>query len=174
MDPRTLAKEAKLTQARLKELLHYDPVTGLFTRRVTVSSSLAGTVVGNVSVRGYVRIMIDYESYFAHRLAWLYMTGEWPAEDLDHADRVRSNNRWLNLREATRQHNLQNSSVRTDNTSGLKGVGRHKNRWRAQIQHDGKNHYLGLYATKEAAHGAYLNAKRQMHRYLGEVDDNRS
>ena len=130
-----------LTQARLKELLHYDPENGVFThikaRRGLRSGSLAG---GIDKAEGYLQIMVDGKRYQAHRLAWLYVHGDFPPNDIDHISRVRDDNRICNLRLATRSENMQNLSLRSTNTSGHTGVVWCKNteKWRALIMLNGK------------------------------------
>ena len=162
MDARTIAKQAKLTQARLKELLHYDPLTGIFTWLVAfpqvglavgdVAGGLSGTIEQpGLNGSGYWRIRVDGLRYRAHRLAVLYMAGKWPEGDVDHRDKDRSNNRWLNIRPATRFQNAQNRSISSNNTSGVNGVWQKGRRWCAQINAGGKRHWLGVFFTKEAA-----------------------
>ncbi len=119
-----------ITVDRLKELLKYDPETGLFTKLTTNHRWKAGTVVGSRdnskgSTAGYVKIFVDGKRYKAHRLAWLYMTGEWP-ENTDHMNHVRHDNRWCNLREVTHADNTKNRTMNKNNTSGFRGVSWHK------------------------------------------------
>ena len=145
-----------LTQARLKELLHYDPGTGAFTRRIAVRGQAAGAVVGSRRPDGYVLIGVDKQRYFAHRLAWLYMYGTLPPQDLDHIDRDPSNNRACNLRAACRGQNMINTAKRDGGTSQYKGVYWHKKaqRWMARLN----DKYLGLFDAEEDAATAYLFA----------------
>ena len=155
-----------LTHARLLELLHYDPLTGHFTWRVKRSQNvLAGDRGGHLHVKGYVRIGVAGGSYWAHRLAWLYMTGEWPVGQVDHIDGNRTNNAFANLRDVPQTINMQNQRVgRADSTHPLLGVG--KPRWggfRARIKVNGREQWLGTFSTPEAAHEAYVAAKRQFH-----------
>jgi hypothetical protein len=156
-----------LTAARLRELLHYDPETGVFTWRVRRRSGVKGRVApgdiaGSLQSKGRdrLRIGIDYKVYRAHRLAWLYMTGEWPSRLVDHKDLNGLNNRWDNLRLATHSQNTTNSRVRSDSISGLKGVSFHKikNRYQARIKVDRKTIRLGYFNTAEEAHAAYCDA----------------
>lgn len=165
MDPRTIAKEAKLTQARLKELLHYDPLTGIFTRLVGVQGVDAGHVQKPNKFHGYVFIEIDGEKYRAHRLAWFYVHGRWPSDQLDHRDRNKAHNWISNLREATDGQNRQNMSMRSDNGSGHTGVSwdKGRNKWMAQIKVDGRQHYLGRFDDVMDASEAYKKAKAILH-----------
>ncbi len=145
----------KLDQNALKRILFYSPSTGDFTvfpRRGTQGSK------GSISPKGALVIRIDWVLYYAHRLAWLYMTGDWPSDQVDHKDGNPLNNRWDNLRLATQSLNNANAKLRRDSTSGLKGVTFHKGaqKWCAQIQWHGKRIYLGLFKSKEAAHIAYM------------------
>lgn len=122
-----------ITATRLRELLHYDPETGLFTWKVARQGTRAGAFAGALN-HGYLRITIDWRHYPAHRLAWLYMTGEWPADLIDHINLVSDDNRFVNLRQATRAQNMHNSARPRTNTSGVKGVSRYAGRWKAQIK----------------------------------------
>lgn len=160
---------SSLTLDRLKELLQYDPHSGVFTRRIKVNRFRAGSVAGSLQVRGYVRISIDGTSYAAHRLAFLWMTGHFPAHEVDHRDGNRSNNAWDNLREATHSQNMQNKAPRVSSETGLLGVTRDRGRWRAQIWANGALHYLGRFDTPEGAHQAYRDAKAKLHAFQPEV-----
>lgn len=149
-----LSDSPSLTQARLKELLHYNRETGIFTwikptsRRVSV-----GSICKVNSKLGYVSIRIDGVLYWAHRLAWLYETGAMPKEQIDHANGVKDDNRWSNLRVATKSQNMRNAGRRRNNTSGYTGVGLHNQtgKWRAYIARHGRTIHLGLFDTKEEA-----------------------
>lgn len=149
-----------LTQERLKALLHYAPETGAFTWKVSTAHRVrVGDTAGGLhAIDGYWRIMVDGHPYKASRLAWLYMTGEFPLTYIDHDNRIKSDDSWENLRQATPLENNRNCSVRKDNTSGLRGVSWEKisQKWKAQISVAGKKVSLGLHPTKELAHAAYL------------------
>src|SRR6266576_2835144 len=109
-----------VTLDRLKEVLHYEPLTGVFTWIKPASTAVkAGTIAGNEG-QDYNKIMVEGTTYALHVLAWFYMTGEW--RQVDHKDRIKSNNRFDNLRPATAQQNLGNQSVRCTNLLGVKGV----------------------------------------------------
>lgn len=151
-----------LTAEELREIWHYDPDTGSFTwRKPTKIGRPPGT---KVNKRGYVTIMIRYKNYFAHRLAWLYMTGEWPKNRIDHINGVGSDNRFCNLRDVTVTVNAENQRrPRKDNGVGFLGVAKNNKRFMAKIKVNGKFVYLGTFDTPEEAHAAYLEAKRQMH-----------
>lgn len=154
-----------LTRARLKELLHYDRATGVFTWRVRRNQNVnAGDRAGRVGAKGYRVINISHDLYTEHRLAVFYMTGRWPLADVDHRNGQRDDNRWKNLRKLSRTGNMQNlQGAHRDNKSGFLGVARHGDRFRAYIRADGKNRYLGSFGTLELAHAAYLEAKRALH-----------
>jgi hypothetical protein len=162
-----MAKEI-LTAQRLRELLNYDPETGVFTRLVTVGGRLdqrSGSIAGNINRRGYARIGVDGKRFFSHRLAFLWVTGEWPIAEVDHVDGTTSNNAWTNLRDVSRTVNLQNQRrPRIDNESGLLGVHTLKNgKHRAVIKANGMQIYIGQFDKCEEAHAAYIDAKRRMH-----------
>jgi len=149
-----------LTQKDLKNALHYDPDTGFFTWRMSKRGVIYGSVAGSLTDRGYVRITLDGKTYKAHRLAWLYMSGAWPVDQIDHIDAVRTNNKWENLRSATNQENHSNSPKRKNNKSGYKGVSwsRRDQNWFSTIMVNYKSIYLGSYASAEEAHAAYTEA----------------
>lgn len=158
---------ATLSASLLRELLDYDPATGVFTWRVTLSNVRpAGSVAGTIEGNGYCQIQIARVVHKAHRLAWLYVHGEWPQRDIDHKNGNRADNRIANLRPATRSQNLQNQHhARSDSRCGLQGVSLHQSgRWRARIQSaDGKRRHLGFFDSPQEAHAAYLTAKRELH-----------
>lgn len=154
-----------LTAARLRELLHYDPLTGAFTWRVNRGRlAKAGDVAGSPHSDGYVGIKVDGRLYLAHRLACLYVTGVWPADKLDHMVSGPGCNAWKNLRPATHAQNMQNQrKARRDNKSGFLGVSPKRGRWVASIQVDHKSRHLGYFDSPELAHAAYLEAKARLH-----------
>lgn len=160
------AIKSTLTAERLRELLHYDSETGVFTNRVSRSpKAQAGMVAGSQDQNGYLLIRIDWKLHRAHRLAWLYVYGEWPKGLLDHRNRIKSDNRITNLRPADKVLNGQNrAAAQSNNETGFLGVCRHfDGHFRAVIQHDGRQRHIGLYDTPEEAHAAYLEAKRRLH-----------
>ena len=112
----TTTKQDKLTAERLRERLHYDAGTGVFTRRVGSGHARAGDMAGTVHRTGYVRISIDGGKYTAHHLAWLYVHGLWPSDQIEHINRKRSDNRLVNLKErrATRQRAAQKTRAERD------------------------------------------------------------
>jgi hypothetical protein len=159
------ATKDDLTAKRLREVIDYKPETGEFIWRYPINQGIhAGQQAGYVS-QGYRRIGIDGSTYLAHRLAWLYMTGEWPKEQVDHADGNRGNNAWRNLREATHAENHFNIGIISTNKSGFKGVSwfRKTRKWRARITANGKERTIGYFDTKELAHEAYRKAASELH-----------
>jgi hypothetical protein len=157
-----------ITPERLRRLLDYDPATGLFRWRVTVNrSAVAGSVAGTPGGEGrvYTNIQIDGTKVAAHRLAFLYMTGAWPDAEVDHINGEGHDNRWENLRCATRAQNQQNMrKARSNNAGGVIGIRKRGKRWTASITADGKRSiHLGTFDDAESAHQAYLVAKREMH-----------
>lgn len=153
-----------LTAERLRELLHYDPETGTFTRRVTTSSrAIAGDVAGTGNDRGYTRLKVNNRSYRAHRLAWLYMTGEWPELQIDHVNGDRADNRWANLREAAPHQNRANSKPTIRNKCGIKGVRWHYGKWSVEITAKGIRHYIGRFNKLSEAAEAYAAAADRYH-----------
>ena len=150
-----------ITADYLRKILHYNPKTGVFTRLVSSRGHAVGEVAGkSVNSYGYSQIVIKQKFYKAHRLAWLYMTGEWPPHEIDHINLDKSDNRFCNLREATHSQNNANRRTQINNTAGLKGVGWHKKaqKWQAQIMVNNKQIYLGCFDCPAAAHFAYIVA----------------
>ena len=143
-----------LTQKELKELLHYNPDTGVFTWLVTRGRNKAGDVAGNTNKNtGYLQIRLIYILYQGHRLAWLYMTGEWPREYLDHINGVRDDNRWVNLREATHRQNLYNKGSLKGSSSKHKGVSWDKwaKKWVVKARSPAKLLHLGHFDCEHEA-----------------------
>jgi len=156
-----------LTQERLKSLLHYEPGTGVFTWLVWRPNGVKiGDQAGTIHKKsGYRLIKIDGRAYIASRLAWLYMTGEWPECLVDHEDTDRANNAWANLRVATNTQNQHNSNVQKNTLSRLKGVhfksdGQRAKRWGSHIRIGGRLNFLGYFAHPEEAHAAYSKAAK--------------
>ena len=157
----------ELTQERLKELLHYDPEIGVFTWIGHRGSSIPGGIAGKAH-NGYLRFRIDKKTYAAHRLAWLYVTGANPRNQVDHINGIRNDNRFSNLRQATAAENKQNIRLAlSTNTSGLLGAHFHKRRkkWTSSVMRDSVRVRLGYFSTPEEAHAAYLAAKRELHQF---------
>lgn len=120
--------------------LHYDPDTGNFKWKNPTNIRIKpGDLAGNPHWKGYLVIGLHQKLYSAHRLAWFYMTGEWPNYEVDHINGIRDDNRWLNLRLATKNQNHYNERLRINNTTGEKGVTFHpqSGKWRARTQKDG-------------------------------------
>lgn len=152
-----------LTAKRLREVLSYDAITGLFTHKRRAPGILFGAVAGCRTARGYVQITLDYVKHRANRLAWVYMTGRWPKFEIDHADGNKSNNAWANLRDLTRAENAQNQHrphVR-NKCSGVLGVmPAARGRWRARLRANGMQIEVGTFDTIAEAGAAYVAAKQ--------------
>lgn len=142
-----------LTHDRLIELLVYDPATGVFMNRVTRGRTAAGKVVGCSNNCGYTVIRLDDELYLAQRLAWMWVYGQWPSDDIDHINGVRNDNRIENLRPATRKQNLENQALHPRNTSGHRGVSwdRRRQKWVAYVTHNRKRVQIGRFAGVDEA-----------------------
>lgn len=157
----------ELDQQTLQRLLAYDPETGIFTwREVSPRCYIvkAGDRAGGQDGHGYVRIRVLGTLHHAQRLAWLYMTGAWPSDEIDHRNTNRSDNRWDNLRPATSALNSQNRrTARRGSAAGVIGVNPRRGGFQARIMVNGKSKFLGDHDTAEAAHAAYVEAKRELH-----------
>jgi hypothetical protein len=155
-----------LTQKELRELLHYDPNTGLFTWKVSRTNRIkVGDIAGYTHKnRKYVLIRIGKTLYEAHRLVWLYVTGSWPKELIDHKNGIEWDNRLTNLREATRLQNNRNAKPNKNTSSEYKGVQkRGKYRFRAKIQNKGVGEHLGYFCCEHEAALVYNQRAEQLH-----------
>lgn len=151
-----------LTAERARELLDYDPETGVFVYRAPRRGIKVGDIAGCPNKAGYLRIFVDGVSYYAHRLAWLHVHGEWPPGDLDHEDTIKDHN-WIgNLRPASQSQNNANKPRPANNTSGFKGVSRQHGKWRARVGKSSQSIHLGLHATPELARAAYVAAAQRL------------
>lgn len=154
-----------ITQKRLKEVLWYNPYTGLFFWQLQKGNNVkAGNIAGTIHSKGYREIGIDGSYYKAHRLSFLYMTGKFPDCCVDHINGFKSDNRWDNLREANKSQNAANSR---SHKGKLKGVVKttSSGRYAARIGVGNKLIHLGCFDTPEEAHQVYLQAARK---YFGE------
>lgn len=151
---------------RLREVLNYDSETGVFTYTGVTPGRAKGDIAGCMDKStGYRVIRIDRVLYYAHRLAWQYVTGEVPDLEIDHKNLKKEDNWFDNLRKATRSQNERNKPAPSNNTSGAKGVSfcRTKQRWRAFITHEGKMSSLGYFVDKGDAIMARNRASERMH-----------
>lgn len=155
-----------MKQERLKELLHYNRNTGVFTNRKSSGRAKADEERGSVSVGGYIETTVDYEKWLCHRLAFLYMKGEVPKE-IDHINGNRADNRWCNLREVTSKENSMNMKRHKHNTSGISGVDydKRRNKWRVRIGDSTKRGgHIGYFDSIIDAKIARIKAEKE-HNY---------
>ncbi len=148
-----------MTQEYLKSILHYEPTTGVFKWKKKRNGVLHPELIaGTIHIKGYNHIKINGKEHKSHRLAWLYMTGSFPVNQIDHKNRKRADNRFSNLREATNLQNQQNTGKRPNNTSGYPGVMWRKDRqkWIATLVYKGKRICFGSFVKKEDA----INARK--------------
>lgn len=159
----------------LQSILDYDPSTGIFRWKVMRNQNATpGAIAGRTDSHGHIQITIDGTAYGAHRLAWFIMTGKLPPLDIDHENRKRADNRFVNLREATRRQNINNQPARKTSATGIKGVYPHKasGRYAATLKRTGKPRHIGLFDTAEEAaeavrfeilreHGAFANIEER-------------
>jgi hypothetical protein len=159
-----------ITQARVKELLDYDSEVGTLRWKRSRGRAKSGDIAGTSNPDGYLYVKLDKISYPCHRIAWLYVFGSFPKDEIDHINRDKTDFRILNLREATRSENSQNKPVRRDSTSRLKGVYFDKRNirtpWQARISKEGKMTHLGYFETAELASEAYLRAAPLIHTHF--------
>ena len=170
------SRDSKITRERLLEILSYDRLTGVFIWKERArdqfksdrelnrwNTRYSGKPAGTPNQDGHILINISKTQFLAHRLAWLYVHGEWPTGQVDHWDVNPSNNVISNLREATHSQNLANRGPRRTSKSGVKGVHLRDSRWIAQIYANGKKRHLGSFNSMEAATSAYSRAAVEFH-----------
>ena len=157
-----------LTQNELKSILHYDEFTGIFTRLKSAGCVMAGSICNTHNNEDYIVIGVSRKNYKSHRLAFLYVLGAFPVNQVDHKNGIRDDNAWSNLREATNSENAQNKrKAQSNNIVGYLGVQfsvRNKN-FVARIKLNGKDKYLGCFAFAEEASERYLAEKRKLHTF---------
>jgi HNH endonuclease len=157
-----------LTQERLKQMLDYDPVTGVFKwlkRSGSGSPIKKGMVAGHIDSSGHRQVMVCGKLYMAHRLAWFYIHSKWPKNQIDHIDGDGSNNSLSNLREATPSQNAHNKAIFKSNTSGVKGVSyslSHK-KWRARVMVNNKSKHIGYFCDIYEAESSVKEARNKLH-----------
>jgi hypothetical protein len=152
-----------ITQKYLKSILHYNPLTGRFAWINGITNNPDNMHNGFLNYKGYLMIQIDGKHYRQHRLAFLYMTGEWPKVQVDHENNIKSDNRWINLRNANNQLNHYNKLKPKNNTSGAKGVRRLKTgKFSARIKYNQKEIFLGVHDTLELASEAYFKKAQEL------------
>lgn len=150
-----------ITQSRLKELLYYSEQFGIFVWKKSRGTVSAGSIAGSLDHHGYIQIKVDGRAYLAHRLAFLYMDGHFPADDTDHIKGIKTDNRWPKLRAVSHADNGRNQKRPTTNTSGFIGISWHKlaNKWQAYIKISGRVKHLGLFNDISSAVKARTEAE---------------
>lgn len=162
--PRGAKRKPSMTQDELKSILHYDLDTGLFTWLISpAKQTLIGTVAGHRNEKGYIKIGYKRKIYAAHRLAWLYVTGEWPVDQIDHWDLIKDNNRWLNLRECSNRENQFNQNVRIDNLLGVRNISKRKGKFMVRFQYNGKHRSFGTFSSLEEAKTRADHLRKELH-----------
>lgn len=153
-----------LTQKEVRRLFNYNKRTGILKWKISSGRAKIGNIAGSVNDKGYIQIGINGKQHLAHRLIWLYVKGYFPEHGIDHKNRIRHDNRWTNLREESQQCNMRNCGLRSDNTSGIKGVFFNKqvNKWQVQIQINKKVKYLGYYDNFDEAVLVRYNAEKEL------------
>ena len=161
--------DAIITQEQLKQLFHYNPDTGLFTRLQSKGGNFAGSIAGGTNTGGHRQIKINGRLITSHRLAYLYMTGKFPKDCIDHINRVPDDNRWCNLRDATKGENNQNRiKLSSINTSGYLGVHwcKRDKVFIARINLNNVRLLLGRFDNALDAYNCYLKAKKEHHSFF--------
>ncbi len=153
--PNRPARRFTFSQAELQSMLDYDRETGVFRWKVARGPKGVGEVSSNRSRKGYISVSVAGRLFAAHRLAWFYVYGEWPVDQLDHINQDKADNRIANLRPASQSQNLANRPRLSHNAIGFKGVRKANKRFQALIGHQGKRLYLGTFDTIEEAARAY-------------------
>jgi hypothetical protein len=152
-----------LTQEELKEYLHYDPETGIFTWIKSAGNGVkVNDVAGSLQNTGYLYIGIRSQLYYAHRLAWLYMYSRWPVEEIDHINGNKKDNRICNLRDVTKRKNLSNREIHRKGklvgTTFMNSTGK----WKAQIYAENRIFFIGYFSTEIDAHRAYTQKLQEI------------
>lgn len=153
-----------LTADEARAVLDYNPETGEFRWKVSKGSTAqAGQLAGSPHAKGYLTIRVNYRLYLAHRLAWLIVTGDWPKSQIDHWDTDKSNNRFSNLRDASNGQNQANIPIRSNNTSGRKGVSwnKGKKKWEVRTRLENRQQFIGYFDDLDEASQAYQEALRE-------------
>ena len=145
-----------ITQSKLKEVLHYNKDTGIFTWVKSGRGIPKSKQAGTTHPSGYIIIRINRKDYLAHRLTWLYINGEWPQNNIDHLNGIKDDNRIENLRNCTQLQNMQNLEIHRSGKLVGASFFKHANRWASQIQIKGKRIHIGYYKTEFEAHEAYI------------------
>jgi hypothetical protein len=157
---------SEISQLELKEILRYNQDTGLFywNSPGVGRKNILTRPAGSLRLNGYVGICINQKAYYAHRLAWLYVTGLFPTNQIDHINHNRSDNRFINLREASNSTNGVNQSLSSNNKSGFNGVSWDKRRRKfiSYIMKEGKSYYLGAFNAPEEASEAYKEKAKEL------------
>lgn len=173
-----MAKSHIPTADEVRQLIDYDPDTGILTWRPMTRAecgsemawrarhSVFGKAAGSIMPNGYRSLLFRGRRYYAHRMAWLLMEGEWPCVDVDHINGVRDDNRWINLRAATRSQNHQN---RIGNPATGASWHERMGRWRAVITLGRRQKHVGYFDTQEEAAAAYRRAKAEHHAFQPKV-----
>ena len=167
MPIRMADKDTGLTYERVRYLFKYNPGTGNLIRRVSRNTnSMKGQVIKRQPSRRYTVVTVDMRDYLAHRIIWLYMTGKWPKEQIDHINRIKHDNRWINLREATGNQQQVNRNIQRNNKLGIRGITVVRNRFCVQIGTGGQHFYLGHFKDLDEAVEVRKAAEI---RYFGEI-----
>lgn len=149
----------------IRSLFKYDPASGILFWDVKRPKVVLGAEAGSTSSTGYKRVTVDGRSYKVHRIIWAIQTGEWPSSDIDHIDGVRDNNKWSNLRLASKSQNGMNRKRTNSNTSGVKGVYWHSraSKWAAQVKLNRKVYYIGLFDSIDVAKEHVEKKRAELH-----------
>ena len=151
------------SHTKIQNLVTYVPETGRFHWRISHGNRRLGDAAGHADDRGRPKIQVDGNRYLQSRLAWFWMTGAWPKNEIDHINGNHADNRWSNLRQATRSQNECNKSLKANNTSGRKGVRKVNNRWRAEIMVNQESQHIGYFDTARQASVAYKIRAKRLH-----------
>lgn len=161
--------DTKEIHNKLLRTLDYNTITGIFTWKIRPcrnSTAQVGDIAGTLRRDGYVLLSFNKKRYFAHRLAWFYVTGNWPINTVDHKDSRKNHNWFSNLREATRNEQEHNQVLRVTNTSGVKGISwsKHAKKWHSYIWLNGKRIYSEHFINKDDAILAVESARINYHK----------